>query len=210
MKELSERQARWIPELSQYHFKIEYRLGKQGGKPDALTRREGDPPRAGNKRHTGNVGILLPMERYWDIPETQEERTTYWKQQNFETRTKAKYRKPVRGTTKSRIFKKNLDKGKKNIKGIVPGLCQWRDDLLWYQGRIWIPNDEGIRTTLITKHHDIPQARHGGTAKTTELISRRYYWPKIREDIKQFIQTLRHMSKDQSGPTCTLRIAPAK
>jgi len=29
---------------------------------------------------------------------------------------------------------------------------------------------------------------HGGTAKTTELISRRYYWPKIREDNKRFIK----------------------
>jgi len=48
--------------------------------------------------------------------------------------------------------------------------------------------DEGIRTTLITKHHDPPQAGHGGTAKTTELISRRYYWLKIREDIKRFIR----------------------
>jgi len=39
-KELNERQARWMQELSQYNFKIEYRPGKEGGKPDALTRRE--------------------------------------------------------------------------------------------------------------------------------------------------------------------------
>jgi len=74
------------------------------------------------------------------------------------------------------------------MKGIALGLCQWKDGLLWYQGKIWIPKDEGIRTTLITKHHEPPQAGHGGTAKTTELISRRYYWPKIREDIKRLIK----------------------
>ena len=75
------------------------------------------------------------------------------------------------------------------MKGIALGLCQWKDDLLWYQGRIWIPNDEGIRTTLIAKHHDpSPQAGHGRTAKTRELISRENYWPKIREDMKQFIK----------------------
>jgi len=74
------------------------------------------------------------------------------------------------------------------MKGIALGLCQWKDDLLWYQGKIWIPKDEGIRTTLITKHHEPPQAGHGGTAKTTELISKQYYWPKIREDIKRFIK----------------------
>jgi len=51
-KELNERQARWMQELSQYSFKIEYRPGKEGGKPDTLTRREGDLPTAGEKRLT--------------------------------------------------------------------------------------------------------------------------------------------------------------
>jgi len=71
-KKLNERQARCMQELSQYNFKIEYRPGKEGGKPDALTRREGDLPTAGDKRLTRNVGILLPKERYWDITETEE------------------------------------------------------------------------------------------------------------------------------------------
>jgi len=69
-KELNERQARWMQELSQYNFNIEYRPGKEGGKPDALTRREGGLPTAGDKRLTRNVGILLPKDRYWDIPVT--------------------------------------------------------------------------------------------------------------------------------------------
>ena len=37
-KELNERQAKWMQELSQYNFKIKYRPGKEGGKPDALIR----------------------------------------------------------------------------------------------------------------------------------------------------------------------------
>jgi len=51
-KELKEPQARWRQDLSQYNFKIEYRPGKEEGKPDALTRREGDLPTAGDKRLT--------------------------------------------------------------------------------------------------------------------------------------------------------------
>ena len=72
MKEQNERQARGMQELSQYDFKIEYRSGKEGGKPDALPRRERDLHTAGDKRLTWIVGILLPKERYWDIPETAE------------------------------------------------------------------------------------------------------------------------------------------
>jgi len=51
-KELSERQARWIQELSQYNFKIKYRPGKEGGWPDAITTRAGDLPTAAEKRLT--------------------------------------------------------------------------------------------------------------------------------------------------------------
>ena len=71
-KDLSERQARWQSFLSQYNFKIEYRPGREGGKPDTLTRRSGDQPTTGDKRLTRNVGILLPKEQYWDIPEGEE------------------------------------------------------------------------------------------------------------------------------------------
>ena len=46
-KLLSRRQARWAQFLSQFDFKITYRPGKLGGKPDALTRRSGDLPKAG-------------------------------------------------------------------------------------------------------------------------------------------------------------------
>jgi len=62
-KELNKRQAQWMQELSQYNFKIEYRPGKEGGKPDAPTRRAGGLPTAGDKRLTRNVGILLPRQR---------------------------------------------------------------------------------------------------------------------------------------------------
>jgi len=70
-------------------------------------------------------------------------------------------------------IKRNLDEGRKEMKGIPLKVCQWKEDLLWYQGTIWIANDEGRRTALIATDHDPPQARHGGTAKTTELIKRR-------------------------------------
>jgi len=41
---------------------------------------------------------------------------------------------------------------------------------------------------LIRRHHDIPQAGHGGTAKTTELLQRKYYWPHMWDTIKQYIK----------------------
>jgi len=206
-KELRERQARWMQELSQYNFKMEYRPGKEGGKPDALTRQVGDLPTAGDKRLTPNVGILLPEERYWDIPETEDIKLDVLETTEFQDKDKGELQKASNVNKEIQDIKSNLDEGRKEMKGIALGLCQWKDGLLWYQGKIWIPNEEGIRTTLIAKHDESPQAGHGGTAKTSEVMSRRYYWTKIREDMKRFIKKLRPMSGDQSGLTCTLRIA---
>jgi len=187
-KELKERQARWMQELSQYNFKIEYRPGKEGGKPDAITRREGDLPTAGDKRLTRNVGILLPKERYWDIPETEEIKLDVLETTEFQDKDEGEIQKASNTDDEIQEIKRNLGEGRKEKKGIALGLCQWKDGLLWYQGKIWIPKNEGIRTTHIAKHHEPPQAGHGGTAKTTEIMNRRYYWPKIREDIKRFIK----------------------
>ena len=43
-KRLNRRQARWAEFLAEFNFHIKYRPGKQGTKPDALTRRPGDLP----------------------------------------------------------------------------------------------------------------------------------------------------------------------
>ena len=48
-KLLNRRQARWSEFLSWFNFKIVYRPGKAGAKPDALTRRSGDLPKEGDK-----------------------------------------------------------------------------------------------------------------------------------------------------------------
>jgi len=52
-KLLNRRQARWSEFLSRFDFKIVYRPGKAGAKPDALTRRPGDlPQEEGDERIT--------------------------------------------------------------------------------------------------------------------------------------------------------------
>src|SRR5690606_4863860 len=62
-KLLNRRQARWSEFLSRFDFKIVYRPGKQGGKPDALTRRSGDLPcEGGDERLLHQNQVLLKPE----------------------------------------------------------------------------------------------------------------------------------------------------
>ncbi|QRV85908.1 integrase core domain protein [Ceratobasidium sp. AG-Ba] len=38
-------------------------------------------------------------------------------------------------------------------------------------------------------HHDNPIAGHQGQARTLELISRRYYWPAMKQQVNRFVET---------------------
>jgi len=49
------RQIRWAQRLADYHFKIVYRPGKRGGKPDALSRRPEYRPEEGAKHSEQSI-----------------------------------------------------------------------------------------------------------------------------------------------------------
>jgi hypothetical protein len=61
-KLLNRRQARWSEFLSRFNFKINYRPGKQGAKPDALTRRSEDLPKEGDERLSHQSQTVLKRE----------------------------------------------------------------------------------------------------------------------------------------------------
>jgi len=181
-KELTRRQIRWSEVVSGFDFKIEYRPGKEGSKHDALTRRKADMPQEGDERLTQKERILLPKEKYYDTS-IQEMETMRFEETSYE-----ELRNEMARNEEIQTIRKALERGDKEMKGVALGLCQWKDEYLWHQGKIWVPNKEGIRTNLIRQHHDIPQAGHGGTAKTTELLQRKYYWPHMRNTIKQYVK----------------------
>jgi len=74
------------------------------------------------------------------------------------------------------------------MKGVALGLCKWKDRYLWYQGKIWVPNEEGIGTNIIQLHRNLQQAGHGGMAKTRQILQRKYYGPHMRGTIKQDVK----------------------
>ena len=81
-------------------------------------------------------------------------------------------RKAYQKDTELQRIQNALERGEKEMKGVTLGMCQWKDEHLWYGEKVWIPEDEGLRTTIISQCHDSSLAGHGGTAKTTEQVSR--------------------------------------
>ena len=58
--------------------------------------------------------------------------------------------------------------------------------MLYHQGLSYVP--EIIRIELISRHHNDPLAGHFGIEKIRELIARKYYWPTLRCDVKDYVK----------------------
>jgi hypothetical protein len=66
---------------------------------------------------------------------------------------------------------------------------QMSEDLLWYQGRIVVPDERDIKLKLLKLYHDSPIAGHQGQARTLELISRNYYWPGMKAQVNRYVES---------------------
>lgn len=61
--------------------------------------------------------------------------------------------------------------------------------LLFYQGRICVPDNEGIKSHLLELFHNSPIAGHPGHQRTFELLSRHYYWPGMRSFVQRYVES---------------------
>ena len=58
--------------------------------------------------------------------------------------------------------------------------------MLQYRRLPYVP--EIIRSNVIIRHHDDPLVEHFGIDKTRELVGRKYYWPSLRKDVKNYVK----------------------
>ena len=63
---------------------------------------------------------------------------------------------------------------------------QWhfrKDGLLYHLQRLYVPDDEAVRSELFACFHEDPLAGHFGEKRTLELIQRHYHWVHIEKYI---------------------------
>ena len=81
----------------------------------------------------------------------------------------------------------DIDEEPKVLKaGGLPEDWEEVEGMLQYQGLPYVP--EIIRSEVISRHHDDPLAGHFGIDKTKELVSRKYYWPRLRKDDDNYVR----------------------
>ena len=69
------------------------------------------------------------------------------------------------------------------------------DGSVHHHGLIYVP--EKLRTEVIAEHHNNPLRGHMGTDRTTELISRNYYFPNMRKKVLQYAQNCDTCQRDK-------------
>jgi len=67
---------------------------------------------------------------------------------------------------------------------------EWReeDGLILKEGKMYVPKDEALRVEIIRLHHDMPVGGHGGQWKTTELVTRNFWWPGVTREVKRYVE----------------------
>ena len=68
------------------------------------------------------------------------------------------------------------------------GWTESDDGIITWKDRIYVPIDRKLREEIVRLHHDTPLAGHPGRHKTHELITRNYWWPKIQDFVRKYVE----------------------
>ncbi len=71
--------------------------------------------------------------------------------------------------------------------------------LIYYDHRIYIPQDHALRGEIIAASHDHITAGHPGIEKTKELVLQEYWWPRMKRDIENYVRACKMCQRTKSS-----------
>ena len=90
---------------------------------------------------------------------------------------------------------------KTEVKVIKGNEWQMKEDLVLKEGKMYVLKDKELRAKIIQLYHDIPVAEYGGRWKTTELVTRNYWWPEVIRDVEgcNICQQMKNRTEEIAG-----------
>lgn len=201
-KELNRRQARCSEFLSEFQFKIQYRPGKQGTKPDSLTRRTADLPDGVDDermQHQQQV-VLKPANLGEGVLRASRLQACMLLASRLDEASPDSVTPIDTLTYDGDDFALAVIKALRDDERTIPSKfrerarslgvsladCAFKDDRLYYREKLWVPQQDELILAITQEHHDSPSAGHPGREKTYELLRRQYYWPEMQETVRRY------------------------
>ena len=170
-----------------------------------MTRRSGDWPDEEDERKTQYHRTLLDQSKFLSeeytrmVEEHQEEEKTEINRITTEKNLIQRIQDKSQEDGRIQKIKTALEEDAKELNGEALGLCKLTEGTMRYEDKIWIPEDETLQTEIIRNNYDKIEAGHGGSAKTLDLISRTYYWPEMRQQVKQYVKNCDNCQRIKSN-----------
>jgi len=87
-------------------------------------------------------------------------------------------------------IKRNTTREKEVVQALSKedGLTWEEDGVVYMEERIYVPNNKKIKVEILKENHDLADVGHPGQHRMLELLKRMYWWPGLKEDVKEYIQ----------------------
>jgi len=69
----------------------------------------------------------------------------------------------------------------------LPKNWQLKDGILYFKNRLYIPNNDELKTEIAKGCHDSQVAGHFGMEKTIEIVTRDFYWDKLTNWMNDYV-----------------------
>ena len=174
-QKLNWQQARWALYLSRFDFTLKHILGTKIGKANGLSRR---PDWKVGIENDNSDQTLIKEQWICSLAEV------IIKGPKVEIIEKIK-----RARSKNKeVIRVAKEMKKAEVKILQENKWQIEEDLVLKERKVYVLKDKELRAKIIWLYYDVLVAGHEGRWKTTELVTKNYWWPGITRDIGRYIK----------------------
>lgn len=176
-RKLNRRQARWSLFLSRFDYELHHRPGRTMGKSDALSRRADH----GTGGEDNNNIVLLKPELF--AIRALEGLELIGEEAEILREVKRGNKERLQEDAVALVARELIGSSSRSSRS-----SEWSMDgnVLFFRGKVYVPNDPELRRRIVALHHDTKIAGHPGRWKTLEMVSRTYWWPQMSRYIGQY------------------------